>query len=150
MHVEHPITPVLYTLPKIHKIYEDIPPGRPIVAAIGSLTEKILAYVDFFLQPLVSSLPSYIRDTMDFIELINSVTLPNVPFQGGLKALELFLDQCSDRTPSTGCLLELTKLVLSYIVMWGGGVTCEYKSVVCLTFNYLTKSLRARNITTCV
>lgn len=106
MCVEHPITPVLYTLPKIHKPYRDIPSGRPIVAAIGSLTEKISAFVNFHLQPLVTSLPSYIRDTMDFIEVINNVTLPdcpvllftmdvellytNVPFQGGLEAIKFF------------------------------------------------------------
>ena len=32
-----------YTLPKIHKINN---PGRPIVNSIGSITEKISAYVD--------------------------------------------------------------------------------------------------------
>ncbi len=73
MCVEHLITPVLYTLPKIPKQYREIPPGRPIVAAIGSLTEQISAFVDFHLQPLVTSLPSYIKNTMEFIELMKNV-----------------------------------------------------------------------------
>ncbi len=73
------------------------------MAAIGSLTEKNSAFVDFHLQPLVTSLPSYIKDTMEFIERMKNVKLPdypvflvtmdvesfytNVPFQGGLEAI---------------------------------------------------------------
>uniref|UniRef100_A0A8D0D3F2 Uncharacterized protein n=1 Tax=Sander lucioperca TaxID=283035 RepID=A0A8D0D3F2_SANLU len=48
--VEHPVIPVVYTLPKIHKGL-DIPlKGRPIVSGIGSLTENISAYVDYFIK----------------------------------------------------------------------------------------------------
>ncbi len=49
------------------------------MAAIGSLTENISAFVDFHLQPLVTSLPSYIKDTIEFIELMNNVKLPDYP-----------------------------------------------------------------------
>lgn len=56
------VTPVLYTLPKIHKAYKDVPPGTPVVSAIGSLTEKISAIIDFFLQPVVCSLSVLARD----------------------------------------------------------------------------------------
>ena len=38
-----PRTPNFYMLPKIHKPNN---PGRPIVNGIGSITEKISAYVD--------------------------------------------------------------------------------------------------------
>ena len=41
-----------YLLPKIHKNVLP-PPGRPIVSQIGSPTEKISGYLDFFLQPLL-------------------------------------------------------------------------------------------------
>lgn len=111
---------MLYTLPKIHKPYSDIPSGRPIISA----------FVDFHLQPLVMFLPSYIRDTMDFIELINNVKLPdcsvllvtmdveslytNVPFQVGLEAIKFFLDQRPCQIPSTACVSDLAKLVLSH------------------------------------
>ena len=39
-------TPIFYTLPKIHKPYEFIPPGRPIVSSIDSPTEKISQLLD--------------------------------------------------------------------------------------------------------
>ncbi|XP_063044279.1 uncharacterized protein LOC134438605 [Engraulis encrasicolus] len=130
MKVDYPITPVFYTLPKIHKQFIDTPPGRPIVAAIGSLTEKISAFVDHTLQSLVISLPSYVKDSMDFIKMIQSVQLKdspqllvtmdieslytNVPFDGGLQAIKSFLEKRPSNTPTTECLLDLTECVLSY------------------------------------
>uniref|UniRef100_A0A673N3A4 Uncharacterized protein n=1 Tax=Sinocyclocheilus rhinocerous TaxID=307959 RepID=A0A673N3A4_9TELE len=60
----HPVVPVLYALPKIHKSIVD-PPYRPIVSGIGSLTEKLSIFIDYYLQPLVKQLPSYLRDTTD-------------------------------------------------------------------------------------
>ncbi|KAG8248014.1 hypothetical protein J6590_049366 [Homalodisca vitripennis] len=47
-----PKTQIFYHLPKIHKPSRP-PPGRLIVASIGSPTERILAFVDDNLQPLV-------------------------------------------------------------------------------------------------
>ena len=128
MKVDFPITPVFYTLPKIHKQFTDVPPGRPIVSAIGSLTENMSAFVDYFLQPLVTNLPSYTRDSMEFIKMIKSIQkieeahilvtmdieslYTNVPFEGGLQAAKMFLDQRSDCNPTTDCLLGLTMEVL--------------------------------------
>ena len=43
LHTKHPRIPTFYLLPKIHKPNN---PGRPIVNGIGSVTEKISAYVD--------------------------------------------------------------------------------------------------------
>ena len=61
-----PRAPPVYFLPKIHK---DVlpPPGRPVVSANGCSTEKISAFVDNFLRPLVPKIKSYVRDTTDFI-----------------------------------------------------------------------------------
>lgn len=47
--VEHLITPVIYMLPKIHEDNER-PPGRPIIAGIGSLTEMISTFIDSLLK----------------------------------------------------------------------------------------------------
>lgn len=129
MVVDSPVTPVIYTLPKIHKSYTTVPPGRPIVAAIGSLTENISAFVDYFLQPLVTALPSYVKDSVQFIKMIQTIQLnndhcflvtmdieslyTNVPFEGGLQAAEFFLNLRSDCTPSTRCIVDLIEIILT-------------------------------------
>jgi len=129
MVVDLPVTPVLFTLPKIHKTYLNEPRGRPIVAATGFLTEKIAAFMDHFLQPLVTSLPSYVKDSMEFINKIQSIQLSDehcflvtmdieslytsVPFEGGLKAFEFFLNQRSNCTPSISCIVDLIEIVLT-------------------------------------
>ncbi|KAM9330351.1 epididymis-specific alpha-mannosidase [Gastrophryne carolinensis] len=57
-----PRIPTFYALPKVHKS-ATLPPGRPIVSGMGALTEKASRYVDQHLQPLVTGLPSYVKDT---------------------------------------------------------------------------------------
>ena len=63
----YPNTPKFYTLPKIHK---EGHPGRPVVNSRDCHTSKISKFVDFHLQPLAQSLPSYIKDTTDFLRKI--------------------------------------------------------------------------------
>ena len=67
----HPKLPTFYLLPKIHKFNN---PGRPIVSACSCPTEHISECLDAVLQPLVQSLPTYIKDSthaLNFIEDIN-------------------------------------------------------------------------------
>ena len=65
-----------YMLPKIHK-NKLPPPGRPIVSASGSPTEKISEFLDHFLQPLLVTIPSYIKDTTHFLRMLSE--LPPLP-----------------------------------------------------------------------
>ena len=58
----HCRTPNFYLLPKIHKGILP-PPGRPILSANGSPTEKISQFVDHFLNPLCPQIRSYVNDT---------------------------------------------------------------------------------------
>lgn len=59
--------PYFYHLPKVHK--DPIcPPGRPIIVAMASFTSGLSQYVDYFLQPIVQSLPSYIRDPSHLLD----------------------------------------------------------------------------------
>lgn len=129
MKVDHPTTPVIYTLPKIHKNSEN-PPGRPIISGIGSLTEKISSFIDSFLRPHVTTLPSFVKDSMDMIRALKEIRLPtehtmfatfdveslytNIPHDGGIEAVDFFLrDKHSNMTPSVECVKTLTEIVLT-------------------------------------
>lgn len=105
--VEHPVIPVFYTLPKIHKGLDIPVKGRPIVSGIGSLTENISAYVDHYIKSEVVTLPSYVKDSIDFIKLLKSFSVTtdnlllvtfdvqslhtNIPHKGGIEALQHFV-----------------------------------------------------------
>jgi hypothetical protein len=65
-----PRTPVFYILPKIHK--KNIP-GRPIVSAIDSPTDKISKFLDNILRPLVPRIPSYIKDTGHLLGILKDL-----------------------------------------------------------------------------
>ena len=73
-------------LPKIHKNTLP-PPGRPIVSAIGSPTEKISALIDHFLQPLLPCILSFIKDTTHFLQILDN--LPAIPEQALLATLDV-------------------------------------------------------------
>ena len=77
-------TPIFYMLPKIHKINN---PGRPVISSVNSHREKISAYVDEFLRPITERLPSYIRDTTDFIQRIK--VLGKLPVECYLVTLDV-------------------------------------------------------------
>ena len=67
----HPCTPEFYLLPKIHKPkINDLTPGRPIISGCGSPTEKLSKFLDHFLKPIVKTIPSYIKDTNHFLQII--------------------------------------------------------------------------------
>ena len=68
-------TPIFYILPKIHKRFEKIPPGRPIVSSVNSPTEKISQLIDIVLQPYAQSGESFILDTGDFLTKIKDLEL---------------------------------------------------------------------------
>ena len=67
-----PRTSQLYLLPKIHKNKNPVP-GRPIVSANNSPTERISEFVDYFLKPIVKTTKSFIKDTTDFINKIEAL-----------------------------------------------------------------------------
>ena len=124
-----PKTPHINFLPKIHK-NKLPPPGRPIVSGNGCLTEKISAFIDNFLNPLVKERKSYVKDTTDFINKIENwvpksenyimgtldVTslYTNIPNEEGINSIREILDKERNKTekPSNETFLELLEMVL--------------------------------------
>ena len=49
------------------------PPGRPVISASGSPTERISDCVDYFLKPFVCKTMSYIKDTNHFLLNLNEI-----------------------------------------------------------------------------
>ena len=116
-----------YTIPKLHKQGH---PGRPIVSSNSHPTERISQFVDFHLQPLVTKLPSYIKDTTHFLNKLNSIgQLPdgvllvtldvsslytNIPHNDGIQACSEFLDRRIDPTIPTTRLCDLIRMILTH------------------------------------
>ena len=68
-----PRIPVFYTLTKTHKVNLST---RPINTVSHSPTERISAFVDSLLQPIIKEQQSYIKDTTQFINFIEGTRVP--------------------------------------------------------------------------
>ena len=62
--------PKFSLLPKIHKTTV---PGRPLVDSSNCHSTQISKYVDYHLQPAVTNLKSYVKDTTDVLNKISQV-----------------------------------------------------------------------------
>ncbi|XP_072166479.1 uncharacterized protein [Diadema setosum] len=144
-----------YLLPKVHKLpkmvtsvtkqeaassdsiiaaakqHAIIPPGRPIVSSVGSLTEPMSQFVDEKLQPFLPRIKSYIKDTTDFLQKIESVQVApgstlvtmdvqslytNIPHEDGVQAIRRFLrDHANeDEAVDADALAQMTEFILKH------------------------------------
>lgn len=125
---------IFYLLPKIHKNPESwsvpfrMPPGRPIVSDCDSDTYATAEYIEYFLNPISTRHPSYIKDTYHFIQKIKQIKLPkecllftidieslytNIDTTVGLAAVkELFARYPNKKRPD-GEILELLEINLT-------------------------------------
>ena len=115
-----------YILPKVYKPGN---PGRPIVSSNSHPTERLSHFVDYHLQPLVHKLPSFVKDTNDFLnKLLTIGNLPanflpvtldvsssytNIPHNEGINACDHFLRTSSHNTIPTGTLCDLIRMILT-------------------------------------
>ena len=77
----NPSPRIFYLLPKIHKDVVDWPephqpPGRTILTNVNTESSQISKFLDHFLQPYVRRIPTYIRDSIDFINRLRQTHVP--------------------------------------------------------------------------
>ena len=119
-----PKTPKFYTLPKIHKKNN---PGRPVISPFNCHTTKISQFVDHHLQKHVQELPSYIKDTTDFINKTKDIHVPhnsllvtmdvsslytNIPNDEGIYAIRNTLTKASIPTSLITVITTFLTLIL--------------------------------------
>ena len=63
--------------PKFYiKMHQENNPGRLAINSLNCHTSEISRFVEHHLQPLVKEIPSYIKDTNDFVSKINNFKVP--------------------------------------------------------------------------
>lgn len=123
-----------YILPKIHKepqkwtIPFEIPPGRPIVSDCGSETYHTAEFLDYYLNPLSTKHPAYVRDTYHFIEFVKNLTIrgdfyffsmdvdnlyTNIPIPAGIECVRNIFRTYPDPKRPDDELLKLLELNLT-------------------------------------
>ena len=121
-----PRCPRFYMLPKIHK---EGTPGRPIVSTCNCPTLLISEQLETILSPLVTRLPTYIKDTNDAIRTFKqfefagqhrhlftmdvTALYTSIPIKDSLQALQYFLNQHNTSGFSTTSIVRLAELVLN-------------------------------------
>lgn len=123
-----------YTLPKIHKDPNlwnppfEIPPGRPIISDCSSESHRTAEFIEYYLHPLSTKHPSYIKDTYHFINLIRQLKIPhnsflftididslytNINTESGLKAVKSIFQRYPNKKRPDKELLELLLINLT-------------------------------------
>ena len=131
---EEPRPRRFYILPKIHKdpatwtVPFEIPPGRPIVSDCGSETYYTAEYLDYFLNPLSTKHPSYIKDTYHFVDIVKQLIVPsncylfsmdvkslytNIPIPAGIQCVKNILEKFPDPKRPDRQLLQLLEINLT-------------------------------------
>ena len=112
--------PEFHLLPKIHKANN---PGRPVISSVNCHTSRISEFVDYYLQPEVKKLKSYVKGTMDFIKKIEAIDhylvsldvrslYTNIPHKEGIEAVKQKLTK-SKPGISIKVVLTFLKLILT-------------------------------------
>ena len=132
---ENPKPSRFYTLPKTHKKLNPTGkiPIRPVIAGSGSAIENLSAFVDYYINPGMQQLPSYIRDTKHILNLIQDINnngpleedismftidvkamYPSMPRDLGIRGVRNALNNRSSQVPSTENLIACLEICLDY------------------------------------
>ena len=125
-----------YTLPKIHKSTDKwtvpgvIPPGRPIVSGCNSESANVEHFIDYHLQPIATSIPSFIRDSLHFKSLLSDLDIrdsdilfsldvqslyTNIPIQQGIASVKQALSEHASTAKNRPDKFILTLLELTLL-----------------------------------
>ena len=94
----------LYFLKKVHKTPMGI---RPIVSSCNSITEPISQFVDRWLQPHIKKLPSYLKDSTDFLKPIETTKIPEKCLLASIDISSLYIN-IPHEDGKTKCPISLT------------------------------------------
>ena len=102
--------------------------GRPVISSINCHTANISKFVDFHLQDHVIQLPSYVKDTTDFINKIEKITSPegsilvimdvsslytNIPNDEGIESIRETLSTNGNPPAITDKITSFLSLILT-------------------------------------
>lgn len=98
VNIIYPRILVIHYLPKIYKDKKK-KPGRPIVSGMNSITSRLSAYFDFYLQKYILKMRSYLWDSQSLITLLKNIKVDDelflctcIPHESGIKAVEECLE----------------------------------------------------------
>ena len=114
------------------KTHKEGNPLRLITSCCGTAIERLSAFSEFYLKPLTQNLPSFVKDTTDLINKIQTLNsekgplppgcllvswdvvamFPNIDNKLGISAVRKALDSRSIKFPSTECIVEAIEICL--------------------------------------
>lgn len=134
--LEYPRGPTFYTIYKIHKNAEN-PPGCPIISGIDSFTSRASLVISDYLQPFVNQLPSFLKDTITLLQLIETIQVPerailtsidveslysNIPHKKGIEVVTNFVNQMYPDEQQNKFMMDLLAFLLTHNYFMFGGV----------------------------
>ena len=121
-----------YLLPKLHKDTWpelSVPPGRPIVSDVRSISYNCSNLLEYFLSPLVAKQDSYLRDSGHLIAILREASFPqstllftmdvaslysNIPVDEGIQIVSQLFRQHPDPSRPDRTLLTILELLLTH------------------------------------
>ena len=86
--------PIFYTLTKTHK---------PMISGCYCSTERISAFVDRLIRPIAHKQDSYLKDTTDFLNFIESTKLPKNTVLVSMNVTSLYTNTPHEEGVTTVC-----------------------------------------------
>ena len=115
------------------KIHKQNNPGRPTVNGIGSVAEKISAYVDTFLRKYTPRIPSYIKDATYFLNILKHLEIQNTDLLVTIDVKSLYTN-----IPNTQSIAAITRMIKET------GLDTLHKMFIC---NFAHQVLTKNNFT---